>query len=625
MSIHIIILVRKLYFIFLSVVLHTLSVYSQTEHAVVEYYNENITVTKKGYLINDISYAITIFNKNADRYATVRIPHSPLSPTSRVRAYVTNSNQEIIKTLKRNSYSVHADNTDYSLFTDRKYKVFRLEHHSYPYTIHVSYRKREKQYVQITDFTQLFYSLPCKEARLQITTPYGFFFNHYEDSVFSLSKQYKKKEIIFDWHATNLEKINRHRYAPSPLSIVPKVIITPQQIRFDKPGSFKTWADLGDWIYRINQGKYSLPESEVRIVTNLIADVECVAEKVKRIFYYVQDHTRYISVSDKMGGIVPFSASYVSSNKFGDCKALSIYLIALLKQVDIEAFYTLIYSGGIRPYRFNTTIPSFAFDHAIVAVPINGDTIYLDPTTKYSFDFRPAHVSNRYCLIVKSNQNSVLQKTPTLSSYDVQRQSTVNFTVENGILQGTFTKTLRGYDYQLLQSIQTNTPTQVRQYYVQNFIESGFDLQSFSIDSKERDSTNIRFIYTAQSRSLVHTFGNEKMLVSIIPLPINTLDVDSLYVPIDIFMPISYADSLSFVIPEHYSVHLPDNISISSDYGRYIANFYVEHNVVYVVKLFELFEGFYGIEHFSSFKEFLSKSKRSDIQYFEFINNVTDL
>lgn len=93
----------------------------------------------------------------------------------------------------------------------------------------------------------------------------------------------------------------------------------------------------------------------------------------------VEDKTRYFFIGMGEGGYVPANADDTWARRFGDCKAKTALLLALLKQLDVEAEPVLVNLGagdGI-----DELPPSLqAFNHVIVRVKIKGQSYWLDGT-----------------------------------------------------------------------------------------------------------------------------------------------------------------------------------------------------------------------------------------------------
>ena len=93
----------------------------------------------------------------------------------------------------------------------------------------------------------------------------------------------------------------------------------------------------------------------------------------------VEDKTRYFFIGMGEGGYVPADADDTWARRFGDCKAKTALLLALLKQLDVEAEPVLVNLGagdGI-----NELPPSLAaFNHVIVRVKIKDQSYWLDGT-----------------------------------------------------------------------------------------------------------------------------------------------------------------------------------------------------------------------------------------------------
>ena len=55
-----------------------------------------------------------------------------------------------------------------------------------------------------------------------------------------------------------------------------------------------------------------------------------VSDKVKKIYQYMQNKTRYVNVSIGIGGWMPMSPEEVRKKGYGDCKGLTNYMKTML-------------------------------------------------------------------------------------------------------------------------------------------------------------------------------------------------------------------------------------------------------------------------------------------------------
>ena len=80
--------------------------------------------------------------------------------------------------------------------------------------------------------------------------------------------------------------------------------------------------------------------------------------------------------------VATYDAEYVARNKYGDCKALSNFMIALLKEAGIKGYPVTIW-GGEDEREFVTDFPSHQSNHIICAVPVEKDTVWLECTDQF--------------------------------------------------------------------------------------------------------------------------------------------------------------------------------------------------------------------------------------------------
>lgn len=95
----------------------------------------------------------------------------------------------------------------------------------------------------------------------------------------------------------------------------------------------------------------------------------------------VQDEVRYLFQGMDGGNYMPQKPADTWQLRYGDCKAKTLMLLAMLHALDIEADAALVHSslGGALPSR----LPSpAAFDHVIVRAKVGGETLWLDGTRR---------------------------------------------------------------------------------------------------------------------------------------------------------------------------------------------------------------------------------------------------
>ncbi|NJM26365.1 MAG: hypothetical protein HC859_13660, partial [Bacteroidia bacterium] len=88
-----------------------------------------------------------------------------------------------------------------------------------------------------------------------------------------------------------------------------------------------------------------------------------------------------MSIQLGIGGWQPFEASVVDKNGYGDCKALSNYAVAMLKEAGIKGYYCLVQAGE-EPAKLDPMFAENHFNHIIVAVPLKQDTVWLECTSQ---------------------------------------------------------------------------------------------------------------------------------------------------------------------------------------------------------------------------------------------------
>ncbi|MBK7636854.1 MAG: transglutaminase domain-containing protein [Saprospiraceae bacterium] len=137
-------------------------------------------------------------------------------------------------------------------------------------------------------------------------------------------------------------------------------------------------------------------------------------EKLNRLYSYLQQNMRYVSIQLGIGGWKPMNVQQVHDFKYGDCKALSNYMKHVLNVAGIPSKYVII-NAGVAENHDDTTLVRNSFNHAILAAFPDNDTVFLECTSsKTAAGYLGSFTGNRHALMI-DGENSKIIKTKEYS------------------------------------------------------------------------------------------------------------------------------------------------------------------------------------------------------------------
>ncbi len=324
---------------------------------------------QKDELITEHGFLIQINNSSMEWLSDVSIPYDEGNDLEILEASIVDASGRVTRSLGKKEITTRHDISDGTFFEDDWVKEFKLKWTTYPYRVKYRYRISTHKFIHLCRWSPSVYTnVATRHATLHVTVPKNYPViihgsgNLRYDSVISSNEQ------MLNWEAADIGPFTKEAYSPPLLEQVPWVVIAPSQFNYGIPGSLQSWSSYGFWQERLNAGAEDLPADEKAHIQQLLEGVTDKREVIKRLYHYMQDNTRYIAVAVDVGGLKPYPASFVSSKKYGDCKALTIFMKAMLREVGIPSFYTKV-NGADNPVRVNTAIPGPQFNHIILCIP----------------------------------------------------------------------------------------------------------------------------------------------------------------------------------------------------------------------------------------------------------------
>ncbi|GJM35803.1 MAG: hypothetical protein DHS20C18_48040 [Saprospiraceae bacterium] len=336
------------------------------------------------------------------------------SSVESVEVYYKNKKQKAIT-----PHDEYFNNSDY-FYSDARVVYFGLDFPQQGFQYQVNFNKH---YKDIKYFTRIYFTspYPIQKKELQFIIPRWLDlelkemnFKGYEINK-TVTYDAKADADIYTYVATNLESQAKEEQAPGPSYLYPHLLVIAKA--YEKNGQkeqlFSSTKDLYRWYKSLVDGMQDNPEVLKEKVAELTANAETDIDKLKAIYYWVQDNVRYIAFEDGIAGFQPESCQLVFKNKYGDCKGMANLTKNMLQLAGYDARLTWI---GTKRIAYDYSLPSLVVDnHMICSVFLNDKHYFLDPTEKYNaFTDYAERIQGKQALI-EDGDNFILANVPVMT------------------------------------------------------------------------------------------------------------------------------------------------------------------------------------------------------------------
>lgn len=323
----------------------------------------------------------TIFNEQGASLAHFVCSCSKHDKLADFKGQVTDGSGKVIRKikeseLKRTEYSQYLAVDDYMMYLDYTPPV-------YPVTITYEWTIDSRDnLIEFPPFCpQADYDVSVKKASYRLKAPKSMAIRHALQNIGSEVNVSEKPDgtQLVTLELSDLPALKQEPFAKPFRERVPITYFAPTDfIYYGTQGSLANWADYGKWEYGLIQGLDVLPDAVCQELHRLTDHLKTDREKVEAVYRRLEQTTRYVAILLGIGGQQPASATSVSKSGFGDCKGLSIYMRAMLKEVGIASNYTTVSTVNRRLLSDFASVGQM--NHVILQVPLQDDTLWLECT-----------------------------------------------------------------------------------------------------------------------------------------------------------------------------------------------------------------------------------------------------
>ncbi|MBP8792142.1 MAG: DUF3857 domain-containing transglutaminase family protein [Lutibacter sp.] len=372
-------------------------------NSVIRFENLLIDIKSQREMVYTYETAITILNKRADYLADITISYDKRRSTSGLKTYIYDANGKEIKKVKNSDYEDYSSQDGFSLFNDGRFIHYSHTPISYPYTIYYTYEIKTSNTAFIPGWIlNNSFDQSVETAYFELKYPEGFNLLKSEKNFENYTIDKVATKGLVSYKVNNLQAFERETYMPNLYELLPTAKFGIYTFNLEGvDGEAKDWAEFGKWYYEnLIDDTIDLPENTKLAIQQFTKNTNDPIEKAKLVYEFVQNKVRYISVQVGIGGFKPMKASEVDKLSYGDCKALTNYTSALLKEVGVPSYHTLIYANDRRDLDKDVASPQG--NHMILYIPNNNKDIWLECTSqKRPFGEIGSFTDDRDALIIK--------------------------------------------------------------------------------------------------------------------------------------------------------------------------------------------------------------------------------
>ena len=457
-----------------------------------------------------------------------------------------------------------------------------------------------KEYRDIKYFTKLYFNseYPIKKKVIEIEVPDWLELELKEMNFdnFEIKKETstdpKGKSKTYTYTLEYIPSFAKEKNAPGPTYIYPHILILAKSHK--KNGSkemiFNSTQDLYNWYKSLVSELKNDEKPYKDLVIKLTKDAQSDDEKIKNIYYWVQDNIRYIAFEDGIAGFKPDEAANVFNKRYGDCKGMANLTKQMLMEAGFDARLTWI---GTKHIAYDYSTPNLSVDnHMICTVFIDGDTIFLDGTEKFNAFGEYADRIQGKEVLIEDGEKFILKEVPETDKSFNKEQIVYSLTLNEDELVGEANKNFNGESRASLlyyfNRLKNDKKEEFLEWYLNNG-DSNIKVSDIETSNLQDRDVSLDISYGISIKNAVTSFDNDYYIDIDFDKELANLELKKRktnYV-------FSYKRELESVtdlkIPEGYEVtYLPENLSVNHDNYDVSVTFSQKENTITYKKNFSL-------------------------------------
>jgi len=586
--------------------------------AIVRNEEKFFVIKSRSSAVETYKLAITIMSKNSEVQANMLEYYDKFSSIYNLKAAMYDGKGQKIKTYKSSDFKDRSLTSAGTMFDDNRIKELDFFNASYPYTVEYSYEISYNGYLTLPSWSPIdAYDKAIEKSSYTLQVPKDITFKYLKSNSIKTDSVLVKGNVIYTWACQNVPSIEYEALSSGIKDITPWVQASPNDFEYDNSkGNVENWKNLGTWVYQLSGDVQTLPANTKSAIANLVANAKTDKEKINILYKYLQSNTRYVSIQLGIGGFKPISADKVAAVNYGDCKALSNYMKAMLSEVNIKSELVMLGSGLPS---LNPDYSSFGqANHMALCVPLKNDTTWLECTSQFMpAGFLGRSTSAKNVMLI-TPEGGKLVKTPVYTPEDnfQNRVTMVNLTAD-GNADIAIKTAFGSCQYEDNIDMLIKDPTEIRKDLLRNLGIPNMEITSAKYIQPDKDLPKIEENIVLKA-SEMFSQGGDKLFLTLNLLnrkesvPAKVLNRKTAFSQTYGFKD---SDEIIYTLPEGYKAEfIPKETTIISEFGKFSSKAVVKDNTIIYTRVQQLNSNKYPAEKYNDLVDFYKKIYLADKQ-----------
>ena len=375
---------------------------------------------------------------------------------------------------------------------------------------------------------------------------------------------------IYTYTVKNLPAREGESNCPGPTYIYPHILVLAKEATVDnvKKTYFNTVADQYAWyrqlVNNIGNDETIIKAKAQEITAGLTNDLD----KIKAVFYWMQNNVRYVAFEDGIAGFKPDKANEVIRKKYGDCKGMANATKELLKSLGYDARLVWI---GTNHIAYDYSTPSLSVDnHMICALKFQGKMYFLDATETYlGFNEYAERIQGRQVL-VEDGDKYILTNIPSPSySQNIDHESR-KLSISGTDLTGTATHEWKGEEKEtIISQLNAIKKDKTEESFIRYLSDDNKDyvITNFKTSDVNNFDQDLAASYSVNHKNAVSSFSKEYYVDLDFSKEMNSFIFDTAKRNLDYWFPhkTDIGRETELTLPAGYTVtSLPPNVEVKN-------------------------------------------------------------